>query len=84
LKDAVPLKLNQSGGSEAVVAADLNGDGISDIATSLTLQDKVAVFAGQGKGSFAAAVYSALPTGSVPVGIVVGALCGGLLRNGLR
>ena len=69
-KDAVALNLSESSGPEQAVVADLNGDGIPDIATSASLQDKVAVFVGQGNGSFADAVYLAVATGSVPLGIV--------------
>jgi hypothetical protein len=68
--NAVALNVGESSEPEQAVVADLNGDGIPDIATSASLQDKVAVFVGQGNGSFAAALYFTLPTGSVPLGIV--------------
>jgi hypothetical protein len=57
---------------EAAVVADLNGDGIPDIASPASFLDKVSVFVGQGKGKFAGPVDFALPEDSAPWGITAG------------
>jgi hypothetical protein len=69
-EDAVALPLIEFSQPEQAVVANLNGDDIPDIATSASLQDKVAVFVGQGNGTFADAVYFTLPANSAPLGVV--------------
>jgi len=71
-QDAVALNLSADSMPEGAVVADLNGDGIPDIASSASLQDKVTVFVGQGNGDFAAPRDFALPVNSYPWGLTAG------------
>jgi len=71
-QDATALYLSDSSYPEGAVVADLNGDGIPDIASSASFLDKVSVFVGLGNGNFAAPVDFALPEYSNPWGITAG------------
>ncbi len=66
---ATALNLSSFSMPEGAVVADFNNDGIPDIASSASLQDKVSVFLGQGNGNFAAPVDFGVPTDSVPFGL---------------
>lgn len=68
-QSAIALPLSEFSMPEGAVVADFNGDGIPDIASSASLQDKVSVFVGQGNGHFAAPVDFALPRDSGPFGL---------------
>jgi len=69
---AVPAVVGRGAGPAGVLLADLNGDGVKDIATSGSFQDKVFVLAGIGDGTFAAPQQFALAAGALPEGIAAG------------
>jgi hypothetical protein len=71
-QDATALYLSGFSYPEGAVVADLNGDGIPDIASSASFLDKVSVFVGQGNGNFAAPVDFALPGYSAPWSLTAG------------
>jgi len=71
-QNATALYLSDSSYPQGAVVADLNGDGIPDIASSASFLDKVSVFVGLGNGNFAAPVDFALPEYSNPWGITAG------------
>jgi hypothetical protein len=55
----------------ALVAADVNGDGIPDLLTPDYGSDSVSLFTGLGDGTFAPAVNLPLPTGAGPAALAV-------------
>ena len=55
-----------------VVAADFNGDGITDLATLDATGATVTVLPGNGAGGFSATPVIPFSTGGLPVGLVVG------------
>jgi hypothetical protein len=65
-------------GPHSIRTADLNGDGIFDLAVANDASNSISVLLGFGNGNFASAV--SYPTGSVPKGVGIGDINGdGLL-----
>lgn len=71
---ALSVAAGPSPGSAHVVATDLNGDGIVDIAAALAGRGRLQVWQGDGLGGFQAT--AALPTGSEPSSLVAADLNG--------
>ncbi len=61
---SAPTTLAVTGTPFAVIAADLTGDGVLDLATANNANGTIAVLRGNGDGTFAAPIY--FPAGSVP------------------
>ncbi len=59
-----------------VTAADFNGDGFMDLATTTEAPDKISVFFGNGSGGYAAGPTSLLPNSSSPQDLEAGDLDG--------
>jgi hypothetical protein len=70
-ESAVAVAVGVGTGPVGVVVADFNGDGVKDIATSASFQDKVTVFAGLGNGQFGPAQDFALAAGGLPAGMAL-------------
>jgi hypothetical protein len=70
--DALALDLSADSIPAGVVVADLNGDGIPDIAACASLPDGVSAFVGLGNGTFAAPQNFATTPDSTPSGITTG------------
>lgn len=77
----LPDDLAAATASGSVVAADLNGDGITDLAATNTGADSVSIFIGNGDGTFDARVD--YPVGAAPKAIAVGDFKGSGIRNDL-
>ena len=55
-------------------AADLNGDGVTDIVTTNAEGNNVTILLANGKGGFAEAAGSPIPCGDAPFGVAIGDL----------
>ena len=71
---ALSVATGPSPGSAHVVATDLNGDGIVDVAAALANRGRVQVWQGDGLGGFQAT--TSLPTGTEPTSLVAADLTG--------
>ena len=63
---------NAAAGARLLTAGDFNNDGIPDYAVALSNTNQVAVYLGQGNGTYVQASGSPYAVGSVPVGVVAG------------
>ena len=66
----IVLGANQTGPA-AIAAADLNGDGITDLLIANQATNNVTLLLGKGDGTFAPAAASPISTGKGPSGIVI-------------